>query len=104
MADYAKGDDDFRSALTKLASDPDYRQKAQKEPELIERDFALNVKELQALRQVAVLSGADVSVVDVFRGSKISERARIGNPAEDVDVSCCSCCCCCCGETAVIAA
>jgi hypothetical protein len=95
-------DDDFKSALTKLASDPDYRSKAQQDPELIQKDYGLSVKELQALRQVALLSGADVSQVDALRGKEIANRST--EEAAAVDVSCCSCCCCCCGETAVIAA
>jgi hypothetical protein len=95
-------DDDFKAALTKLASDPEYRQKAQEDPTVIEKDYGLSVKELQALRQVAVLSGADVSQVDHIRGTKIAERSS--EELQSVDVSCCSCCCCCCGETAVLVA
>jgi hypothetical protein len=92
----------FKAALTKLASDPEYRQKAQEDPTIIEKDYGLSVKELQALRQVAVLSGADVSQVDHIRGTMIAERS--GDELKSVDNGCCCCCCCCCGETAVLVA
>lgn len=92
---------DFKAALTRLASEPDYRQRAIEDPEIIQRDFSLDIRELQALRQAAVMSGADVRAVDSLRGRQIAEgTARM---RDDVSVSCCSCCCCCCGETAVSA-
>jgi len=90
---------DFQQVLKRLSSDPDYRQRAVGDPNLITSDYKLSLKELQALRQVAVLSGADVSVVDRVRSSEISRGAVA--QLESVDVSCCSCCCCCCGDTAV---
>ena len=107
MADHAKGDREFRSALAKLASDQQYRDRAQDRPELIETDFKLTVKELQALRQVAVMSGADIRAVDALRGDRIAERAKAAAGQSDWwddwdwDISCCSSCCC--GETAVLA-
>lgn len=99
---------EFRKALTRLASDEAYREKAQKDPQLIMNDFKLSVRDLQALRQVAVLSGADLTAVNKVRaesfarlGSEFTHLGR-GGLAADVNVSCCSCCCCCCGETAVL--
>lgn len=89
----------FQAALTQLSSDRSYRERAVADPSVITSDYKLSLKELQALRQVAVLSGADVAVVDRFRADSI---ARGGvNALDSVDVSCCSCCCCCCGDTAV---
>jgi hypothetical protein len=88
----------FQQALVKLSSDPEYRTAATQDPGLITSDFKLSLKELQALRQVAVLSGADVKVVDKFRVDSINRGV---NALDSVDVSCCSCCCCCCGDTAV---
>lgn len=104
-------DDKFKAALTKLATDPEFRQGAVQNPQIIEQQFGLSVKELQALRQVAILSGADIRAVDAIRGSRIIARATAEineqMTTEELDaavsVSCCSCCCCCCGETAVIA-
>src|SRR5438045_703531 len=88
------GGQEFRNALTQLASDADYRARATEQPELVLRDFSLSLKELQALRQIALLSGADISAVNRIRASEITKE--IGGVAEvNVDVSCCSCCCCC---------
>lgn len=94
------GPDNFRMALSRLASDVTYRERAMKEPTLIVRDFDLSRKELMALREAAVLSGADISRVDQMRAAEILVNAS-GMGVADVDVSCCSCCCCCCGETAI---
>jgi hypothetical protein len=101
--------DEFRKALSRLATDAEYRQKAQTKPEIILRDFKLSLSDLQALRQVAVLSGADISAVNKVRAKEIArlsnEFAVVNKGAlarTDVDISCCSCCCCCCGETAVL--
>jgi len=90
---------EFSKVLSKLASDPAYREKATADPSLITREYKLTLKELQSLRQVAVMSGADITAVNKFRVSEFAARANLA--ATDVDVSCCSCCCCCCGETAV---
>jgi hypothetical protein len=94
----ARDRNSFQAALVKLSSDPEYRTEAIMDPSLITADFKLSLKELQALRQVAVLSGADVKAVDKLRVDAI---ARGVNALDSVDVSCCSCCCCCCGDTAV---
>ena len=91
---------EFRKALTKLSSDPAYRERATKNPEVVVNDFKLSLKELQALRQVAVMSGADVKAVNRVRSDLIAKGVTSVS-ATNVDVSCCSCCCCCCGETAV---
>lgn len=93
----------FREALTRFASDPSFREEATRNPELVQENFKLSLEELQALRQVAIMSGADVSEVDKAR-AQVFERLAGRVKAVDVDVSCCSCCCCCCGETAVLTA
>jgi hypothetical protein len=100
----------FRRALSKLASDPEYRTLATADPQRLVNDFQLTASELEALRQAAIMSGADVTSVDVLRAESIRKDAfaRVNN--EDVtelanggvNVSCCSCCCCCCGETSVV--
>jgi hypothetical protein len=93
--------DNFKAALTKLASDNTYRNAAIKDPGLILNDFKLSLKELSALRSVAAMSGADIRAVDSLAARAIAARAD--SDSTDVDVSCCSCCCCCCGETAAVA-
>jgi hypothetical protein len=90
---------EFSKVLSKLANDPAYREKATADPAVITREYKLTLKELQSLRQIAVMSGADITAVNKFRVSEFAARADLA--ATDVDVSCCSCCCCCCGETAV---
>ncbi len=99
----ATGGGDFRKALTTLANDADFRARATKDPTLITKQFHLNLKELHALRQAAVMSGADIKAVDRVQGNDIASRAAQFELAKkaDWDVSCCSCCCCCCGETAL---
>lgn len=92
---------DFRRVLSRLASDSAYREAATRDPDLIAKDFKLTLKELQALRQVAIMSGADVTQVNQIRAQEIRTQAA-ERLATDIDVSCCSCCCCCCGETAVV--
>lgn len=100
--------DEFRKALSRLATDAKYREQATKNPELILKDFKLSLRDLQALRQVAALSGADVTAVNKVRAREFArlsdEFGVLGKgalAATDIDISCCSCCCCCCGETAV---
>lgn len=100
--------DEFRKALTRLATDAAYRKQATQDPTLITKDFKLSLRDLQALRQVAVLSGADLTTVNKVRAESFAhfspEFTKLGQGglAADVNVSCCSCCCCCCGETAVL--
>jgi hypothetical protein len=102
--------DEFRKALSRLATDAKYRQQATKNPEVILKDFKLSLRDLQALRQVAVLSGADISAVNKVRAREMARlsdefgvlgKGALAPAATDIDISCCSCCCCCCGETAV---
>lgn len=92
---------DFKRALTRLATDAEYRKETMSRPELILQDYRLTVRELENLKDVAKLSGADITAVNRLRASEITRG--IGTAA-DVDVSCCSCCCCCCGETSVVMA
>lgn len=89
----------FQEVLTRLSTDKEYRAQAIADPAMITTDYKLSLKELQALRQVAILSGADTNVVDRLRVAAISRAAP---SLDSVDVSCCSCCCCCCGDTAVM--
>jgi len=107
---------EFRRALARLASDPAYRERAMNDPSVITADYKMTLKDLQSLREVAVMSGADVTEVNKLRAQSLSAVAfgniatlgpgasevlkNPGNIAADVNVSCCSCCCCCCGETA----
>jgi hypothetical protein len=91
---------EFKRALTALASDAQFRAQATKDPKIITRKFKLSLRELNSLREVAVMSGADIKAVDKLRVAEI--KANIGRAkATNIDISCCSCCCCCCGETAV---
>ena len=92
---------DFKRALTRLATDVEYRKETMSRPEVILQDYRLTVRELENLKDVAKLSGADITAVNRLRASEITRG--IGTAA-DVDVSCCSCCCCCCGETSVVTA
>ena len=98
-----KHPDQFREAISRFAGDAEFREEAMSNPEVVQDNFKLSLEELQALRQVAILSGADVSNVDRLRIDSIRKFVERGDlAAVDVDVSCCSCCCCCCGETAVL--
>jgi hypothetical protein len=93
--------DDFRDVLKVLANNREYRNAATEDPSMIIQDFDLSVRELQALRGVALLSGADLRAVDKLVGAEIITHPGGLVSDVDVDVSCCSCCCCCCGETSV---
>ena len=94
--------DAFREALKTLANDVSYRNAAIKNPKKIMDDFDLSLIELRALRDAAIMSGADVRVVDqMVAGEMVAHAAYPGAEVADIDISCCSCCCCCCGETAV---
>jgi hypothetical protein len=93
----------FREVLARLATDTAYRASAMADPNVILEDYRLTLKELQILRQAAIMSGADTSSVNRVRVSAM--RGQIADlSATDVDVSCCSCCCCCCGETSLLSA
>lgn len=99
MAEATADASHFRDALSRLASDTEYRDKATADPMLVAQDYHLSDKDLQALRQVAELSGADVSQVDKvvtdFSGGE-------GAGLKDVNVTVSCCCCCCCGETGTV--
>lgn len=97
-----RNDKTFKSALSKLSSDANYRLKAIADPNIISTDFQLSINQLRTLREVAIMSGADIKKVDELQCHIIAGSiTRPGGINADVDVSCCSCCCCCCGETAV---
>lgn len=95
----AQAKDGFREALRKIASDAAYRQKAIADPKSILNDFELTKRDVDALRQAAILSGADVTEID-----KLMSRPDVANYDGDhpmfMNNGCC-CCCCCCGETGV---
>jgi hypothetical protein len=99
MTDTAADTSHFREALSRLASDTDYREKTTVNPLLLAQDYHLSDKDLQALRQVAELSGADVSQVDKAV-SDFGDAEGAGLKDVTVTVSCC--CCCCCGETGTV--
>lgn len=106
MANEPTSGGDFKKAISKLSADSDYRNRAMKDPSLVTHDFKLSLSELEALRNAAELSGADLTAVRKVRASSFEHLAatpiqRLGAKVSDVNVSCCSCCCCCCGETAV---
>jgi hypothetical protein len=95
---------DFKKALSKLASDAAYRNKATRDPNIITQDFKLSLAELEALRDAAEMSGADLSQVRKVRAQsfqQLSTQAPHATTDLRINISCCSCCCCCCGETAV---
>src|SRR5205085_1923725 len=73
----------FQEVLTRLSTDNDYRNKAQTDPSILTTDYKMSLKELQALRQVAILSGADTKVVDRVRVDAIS---RAASSLDSVDV------------------
>src|SRR5437773_502070 len=93
---------EFKAALNKLASDAAFREAVTQNPEKLTTDFHLSLTELHALRQAAILSGADMTHVNRVRLSAIGAHAAAAAPEWDVNVSCC--CCCCCGETSVVRA
>jgi hypothetical protein len=103
-SDVKKGE--FKRALVMFANNAAYRERAQKDPGLILKDFALTKPELDALGTAAILSGADVHEIDKARLNAM--QADVGVHPDITggrwSISCCSCCCCCCGETAVVAA
>lgn len=94
----------FKKALNKLATDKAFRDKALKSPEALTTEFKLSVHELRALRQAAVMSGADVKQIDAIRSRAIKAGLASGSLAADWDVDISCCCCCCCGETSVVKA
>lgn len=89
----------FKTALNRLGSDTAFRNQVMKNPVVLTKEFNLSIQELSALRQVAQLSGADMTQINKVRAVGIG-AFRTGAAEIDIDVSCC--CCCCCGETAVL--
>jgi hypothetical protein len=96
--DQPQSSEGFKTALVRLASDSDYRQRATADPSIVTQDFQLSERDLQALRQVAVMSGADVSAVDQV----VADQGQ--GLASNINVTVSCCCCCCCGETGVTVA
>ena len=92
----------FKKALNKLATDKTFREKALRSPEALTTEFKLSVHELRALRQAAVMSGADMKQIDATRSRAIKAGLASANLAADWDVDISCCCCCCCGETSVV--
>lgn len=115
--------EEFKLALSTLASDSEFRSRAERDPSMLTDQFPeLGVGEFRALREVAVMSGADVTYVDGLAwdnlyktqipdefidhgsstgtapGSHSSSTATDGGVA----VTACCCCCCCCGEASVV--
>lgn len=87
----------FKSVLTKLASDKGYLRATVNMPKKLLEDFPeLTIQELDALRDAAILSGADLSNIDPLHAGLA--KARPGSGATLGGNGCC--CCCCCGTTA----
>lgn len=90
----------FKTALNKLGSDTEFRAQVQKNPAILTKEFRLSLTELNALRQVAQLTGADLTQINRVRATGIA--AFKGAEVADIDINVSCCCCCCCGETAVL--
>jgi hypothetical protein len=90
---------DFKGALSKLSVDTRYRQLTLADPAKIQSDFNLSIKDLSALREAALLSGADMTRIDA---TIRQQGGNVSGVDVDVDVEHCCCCCCCCGETAAL--
>jgi hypothetical protein len=97
----------FKSVLTKLVNDDTYSAAALASPGIILSDFPqLTTLELSALRDYAILSGADISAVNAARAASIASAAAddrglvvggsgVGVPvAVGLSISCCCSCCC----------
>jgi len=101
----------FKQVLTKLASNATFRSQALQNPAMITKTYpSLTKLQLEALRDCAILSGANIATINKVRAAAISTAGSqsaagaivIGGHSLGWSVSCCSCCCCCCGETAVL--
>lgn len=89
----------FRVVLTRLATDKGYLKVTTSDPKKLLADYPdLTMAELDALRDAAVLSGADLSKVDPLHSQ--SAAARPGSGVALGGDGCC--CCCCCGVTGQI--
>src|SRR4051812_17617012 len=89
----------FKKALAKLSTDEAFRQKALTHPETLTTEFHLSLRDLHALRQAAVLSGADMTQITRVRATEMGRMATTAGSLADVDINISCCCCCCCGET-----
>ena len=86
----------FKAVLTKLCTDKGYLRAATANPKKLIEDYpGLTIQELDALRDAAVLSGADVSNVDPLH-AKIYYSKPGQRGLGDGDITACCCCCCCC--------
>ena len=101
----------FKTVLTKLATNATYRQQALQNPGMITKSYpSLTKLQLEALRDCAILSGANIASINKVRAAAISTAGSqaaagaivISGHSQGWSISCCSCCCCCCGETAVL--
>lgn len=101
----------FKTVLTKLASNPTFRQQMLTTPANLTKTYpSLTKLQLEALRDCAILSGANIASINKVRAAAISTAGAqaaagaivIGGHSTGWSISCCSCCCCCCGETAVL--
>jgi len=89
----------FRTVLTKLATDKGYLQATISNPAKLLADYPdLTVEELDALRDAAVLSGADFSRIDPLHAQMVGTRPGAGVALGGDGC----CCCCCCGVTGKI--
>lgn len=89
----------FREALRRIASDNTYRIDVTANPKKLLGDFQLTKSDVEALRQAAIMSGADLTQVDALL-SKPGVANYNGMKPMLMNNGCC-CCCCCCGETGV---
>jgi hypothetical protein len=101
----------FKTVLTKLASNATFRKQALQDPSLITKSYpSLSKLQLEALRDCAILSGANIASINKVRAAAISTASSqaaagaivVSGHSIGWSISCCSCCCCCCGETAVL--
>jgi len=101
----------FKQVLTKLATSSSFRSQALKDPSVITKSYpSLTKLQLEALRDCAILSGANIASINKVRAAAISTSSAqtasmtitVSGHSIGWSVSCCSCCCCCCGETAVL--
>ena len=107
----------FKQVLTKLATSSSFRSQALQDPTVITKKYpSLTMLQLEALRNCAILSGANIKSINKVRAAAISSSSSInqtgaiviggssGGPGHSVGwtISCTCCCCCCCGETAVL--
>lgn len=91
----------FRKVLTKLSTDKGYLSAASADPKMLIKDYPeLTIQELDALRDAAILCGADVTNVDPLHSNLASARPGSGD-ALGGDITAC-CCCCCCGTTGAV--